>query len=244
MNSWTSEYEICFDRIRSRMAVRYVTFRSFSVKEFPIAVWRMLSTREFVIYAGIPASILLLGELISRVSETLEIARFIFTFICVIWLLIGLFRILRFGKSRGICCFSIERNTYEKHLVGGLRMKVHRQRLHIRIAGAFVDPLHRSNGIFTALLFALFRIAYLEVADGRIPKQSSLRISVFAPAHPASQQIVRTYFNDKQDICVDPKEDSVFMKSLTRLEHETSSLEKTGIKFTFSFPLSNVSILF
>jgi GNAT superfamily N-acetyltransferase len=241
MNAQTLHYEIRFDPKDSKKAVRYVTFGSFSAREFPLALWRMLWTREFVLYAGVPALIIILGKLISHLSAPLKKADIVFTIVAVVWMLLALFIISRFGKAHGIACYSAANHKGKGDLVGGFRMKVAR-RNRIMLAGVLVDPQHRKKGIFTALLLALFRIAQQEAQRERGSQGSPLKICIFAPGHPASRRVVRNYFENKQELVVDPGEDSAFTQNLKRLEQEVDSLEQNDITFSYSLtplPMKN-----
>ena len=233
MNSKISHYEISFNPRKSGKVARYVTFGSFSPRELPIALWRMLSTKEFIFCAGIPASMLVLGKILYA-PASLEVTGMLIMSIAVIWLIVALVWILQFGKSYGIGCDFPGDNLEEKGIVGGLRFKYAKRKRIIRIAGIIVDPQNRKKGIFTALLLALFRIVIREAQKEDSEKRSPMRVSIFAPGHPASRRVVHTYFDDQQTLIIDFGEESIFTKSLKQLEGEVELINERGVQFTFS----------
>jgi GNAT superfamily N-acetyltransferase len=209
-----------------------VTFGSFSARELPVALWRMVSTRDFILCAGIPAVLLLLWKFVLQGSPVLETAGMVIAGLSVVWLVTALIWILRFGKTYGIGCNLAGEDPEERQRAGGLRFKFARRQGMIRIAGILVDPGHRKKGVFTALLLALFRMALVESqkAGG---KHTPLRLSMFAPGHPASKHVVRTYFDNHQTLMVDSTENSSFSRSLKRLEGEIGMMKEKGVGFTF-----------
>jgi len=233
MNSKISQYEIFFNPPRSGKIARYVTFGSFSPRELPIALWRMLSTRDFIFCAGIPALILVLGKILYGPFSLEKTGMLIMGF-AVIWLLVALVWILQFGKTYGIGCDYLGDNPDEKELAGGLRFKYAKRKRIIRIAGIIVEPQHRKKGIFTALLLALFRIAIQEAQKEDTKNRTPMRLSIFAPGHPASRRVVNNYFHNQQTLLLNLDEDSTFTKSLKRLENEVETMKERGVQFTFS----------
>jgi GNAT superfamily N-acetyltransferase len=235
-------YEIYFNPRKSRRVARYVTLGSFSARELPIAIWRMVLTRDFIFSAGIPALILFFGKIIHG-SLSLEKTGMLIMGIAVIWLLAALVWILRFGKTYGIGCDFSGENPEKKTLVGGLRFKFAKRKRIIRIAGILVDSQHRKKGIFTALLLALFRMAIQEAQKEGSKNRSPMRISIFAPGHPASRRVVHTYFHDRQTLILELDKENIFAKSLKRLELEVEAMNERGVQFTFSIQSSNGRLL-
>ena len=233
MNSEISHYEISFNPRKSGKVARYVTFGSFSPRELPIALLRMLTTRDFIICAGIPALILVLGKILHG-PFSLENTGMIIMGFAVVWLLIALVWILQFGKTYGIGCDSPGDSADEKQLVGALRFKYAKRKRIIRIAGIIVDPRHRKKGIFTALLLALFRLVFHEAQKEDNKNRPPMRLSIFAPGHPASRRVVHNYFDDQQTLILDLGDEGTFTKSLKRLENEADMMNERGVQFTFS----------
>lgn len=225
------QYEIVFNPEASRTAVRFVTSGSLSLRELPAELWRMVYTRDFFVYCGVPVILLILGKAAASVSASMQHVEIALTVVAVIWLLAGLVFIYRFGRTFAVACFFADEGTGGKRIAGGLRVRADRRNRKIRIAGVLVDENHRNRGIFSALLLALFRLA----AD-RPSKEAGLapvHIMIFAAAHEASIAVDRRYFGGSGDIAVDNDPNSRFMKSMGLLENEISLLREKGVEFTF-----------
>lgn len=209
----TRTFSIMFDPAREKSVARYVVRGFFGVREFPQAVARMILTAEFVLFVGIPILLLLAADFIpafvtnqdtSLISECL-------TLVAVVWLIVGLLRIGRYGRASGIGCYVAEPNG-TKHLVGGLRMRLDRRSRRVWIAGLLVEPEWRGSGIATALMLAAFRLAEQEALH------APLTVAVFAPTHPASRAIVAKHLGGLQVIEASNPPSTEWSSTKVRLE--------------------------
>jgi GNAT superfamily N-acetyltransferase len=137
------------------------------------------------------------------------------------WLLVGLVRIARYGRSSGIGCFAVDGSGARGELVGGLRLRLERGRRRMWIAGLLVEPQARGAGIGTALMLAAFRLAQREAVRGPVT------VSVFAPTHPASRAIVARYLGGEQDVLVVEPLSEKARQALERLEAVQASFRWT-----------------
>jgi GNAT superfamily N-acetyltransferase len=220
---------IVFSPESARSVARYVTRGFFGPRELPQALARMLLTGEFSFFVGIPIMLLLISKFVAMMSvswaDTVSQA---LTLVAVVWLVAGLIRISRYGKSSGIGCFTLHEDGSLGELVGGLRMRFERGARRIWIAGLLVEPEWRGAGIGTALILAAYRIAQERAVHG------SVTLSVFAPSHPASKAIIGKQLDGQQTQTVsEPPSDSL-NRTIARLEE---ALQRS--QSTFEWQLSN-----
>lgn len=208
-------FTIAFDPASAQSVSNYVVRGFFGPRELPQALGRMLLTGEFGLFVGIPAVLLVAAGYIPKVffSPQAEMLSTTLTIVAVAWLIAGLVRISRYGRSSGIGCYVFEPGNPQGKLVGGLRMRLERQSRRLWIAGLLVEPPWRGAGIGTALVLAAFRLAQKQVTHG------SVSVSVFAPSHPASKAIIARQLGGLQTILVtDPPSDEL-SRTITRLEN-------------------------
>jgi GNAT superfamily N-acetyltransferase len=227
-------YEVCVDAYSSRQAAKYVTAESLSLRELPGETWRMLATREFLLAAGIPVALLVIGELMPADWHRAQTAGQALSGVAVVWLVVAMTVLLRFGKTVGIACYATDAGTGGKTLAGGMRLKVVPAKRLVRLAGVLVAPDHRGRGIFSALLLALFKI----VDRSRLANPPSpavpIRIAVFAPAHPASHKMIQRYFDGRQELTVGGPSSDLLLGNIAKLEDELAGLAARGLCFTLS----------
>lgn len=144
-------FEIVFEPATARAVSRYVARSFFGPRELPQAAVRMVLTREFWVFAGLPLVLLLAAQFVQALLP-----------IAVLWLLAGLVRIARYGRARGIGCFVRNADGSRGARVGGLRMRLEKGARKLWIAGLMVEPHARGRGIGTALVLAAFKLALRE----------------------------------------------------------------------------------
>jgi GNAT superfamily N-acetyltransferase len=220
---------IVFDPATGRQVSRYVVRGFFGWRELPQAMSRMLLTREFLFFVGIPLALLAAANLFPayaprQETETISLA---LTVVAVVWLTGGLVRISRYGKSSGIGCYAAAADGSPRKLVGGLRMRLDRHDRRMWIAGLLVEPQWRGSGIATALMLAAFRLAEQEAADGPVS------ISVFAPTHPASKAIIARQLGGLQVIEASSPASEEWNRAKMRLKH---AIEDAQVKFEWNLP--------
>ena len=208
-------FAIVFSPATGSSVSRYVTRGFFSPREFPQAFARMVLTKEFGLFIGVPLILLASAKFVSgSISQTL-------TGVAVVWLIGGLLRISRYGASSGIGCYLIKPDGSLGKLVGGLRMRLERGNRRLWVAGLLVEPAWRGAGIGTALILAVYRLAQKQVAHGPVT------VSVFAPSHPASRAIIERQLGGMQTLQVtDPPPDAL-SRTLERLEKALSKSPST-----------------
>jgi hypothetical protein len=180
------EYEIVFDPLIARQVSRYFSRSFFAPRELPQALARMVLTREFLVFAGVPLALLLLARLVpDRVAgwDGIIAAQALLG-TAVAWMLVALIIIAGSGRSSGVGCFVRQPDGTRGALVGGLRMRLQRSGRRLLIAGLLVEPEARGARIGTALVLAAFKLGLREAA------QEPVTVTVFAPSHPASKAIV------------------------------------------------------
>lgn len=228
-----TQYKIEYRRDRSQEFSSYVTRRSLSLEELPIALLRSFFTREFGLTCGIPLLLIGAVEILSRFLSISDDLALVVHWGGALWMVAALFWILlfQFQKPLGIGCFAVEEG--EEKLIGGLRMKVNWKKRTLLIAGAFVEIDHRQKGILKALFLALFRL-FQEEALFEGQKLPPFRFVVFAPVHRASKKIVAHYFGGHCEMEVLPQGDHSFGKALRSLEEERQKIKERSIEFDFS----------
>ncbi|MBF8270623.1 MAG: GCN5-related N-acetyltransferase [Gammaproteobacteria bacterium] len=200
---------------------RYVTRGFFSLREFPQAFARMVLTGEFGLFVGIPLVLLVAARLFQHLLPRADTLATVLTIIAVLWLIIGLVRISRYGRSSGIGCYALETDGSLGQLAGGLRMRLERPSRKLWIAGLLVEPEWRGAGIGTALILAAFRLAWQQAAHGTVT------VCVFAPSHPASKAIIEKQLGGLQTIAVTVQPSEMQKRTMDRLEQALSKSQST-----------------
>jgi GNAT superfamily N-acetyltransferase len=206
--------EIVFEPLVAKRVARYVARSFFGPRELPQALARMLLTKEFGVFAGVPIALLLGAQLIpDRIFgwDGVMLAQALF-WLAVLWLLAALARIGRYGRSSGIGCFAQDAGGARGALVGGLRMRLERGARRLWIAGLFVEPEARGAGIGTALVLAAFKLALRDAARGPVT------VTVFAPSHPASKAMVARQLGGAQAVLVSQPLSEEARRTIERLE--------------------------
>lgn len=103
--------------------------------------------------------------------------------------------------------------------VGGMRLLVNEKRRRLLIAGLYVDPAERRQGVLTALFLGLLR--WLE----RRPELAGCRIHLPAPIHPASAKMEERY-------CGRSKDDRRNIRA--DLERRVDARRQAGIEYSYS----------
>lgn len=219
------QFQIAFAPGTSKSVAAYVVRGFFSRRELPQALARMMLTAEFGWFIAIPLALLLIAHwLAAGLPDAAGLAPLIEA-LAVLWLLAGLWRIARYGKSAGIGCFALDSESRRGALVGGLRLRLERRRRKIWIAGLLVEPSARGNGIGTALVLAAIRLAELEAARGPVG------LEVFAPSHPASKAIVAQQLGGRKCLQVSvPISDDVQLV-IQRLEASLANSAGSGFRW-------------
>jgi GNAT superfamily N-acetyltransferase len=212
---------IVFSPASAKSVARHVSRGFFSLREFPQAFARMLLTGEFVRFVGIPVVLLVVARFVAETASQW------LTVIAVIWLVAGLVRISRYGRSSGIGCYVIDADGSLAELAGGLRMRLERRGRRIWIAGLLVEPGWRGAGIGTALILAAFRLAQKEA------QFAPVIVSVFAPSHPASKAIIERQLGGMQTVEVTDPPSEALVRTIERLEQ---SLDRSASTFEWQLP--------
>lgn len=199
-------FSVVYASASAGAVARYVSRGFFSLREFPQAFARMMLTGEFGRFVGIPLLLLIVAR------STAEAYSQFLTLIAVVWLVAGLFRISRYGRSSGIGCYVATSEGAQPELAGGLRMRLEKRSRRIWIAGLLVEPHWRGAGIGTALILAAFRLAQAEA------RNSPVTVSVFAPSHPASKAIIERQLGGMQTIAVTEPPSAELSAMIERLE--------------------------
>jgi GNAT superfamily N-acetyltransferase len=230
----TSEHrlEIVFAPETARQVSNYVVRGFFSLGELPQALTRMLLTREFGIFVGVPLLLILAahtlpGKLAGQDSFTLSQ---VLNGTAAFWLLAGLVRISRYGHSSGIGCFALDAEGTCGALLGGLRLRLQRSSRKLWIAGLLVAPEARGAGISTALVLAAFRLAQQESEHG------PLTVSVFAPSHPASKAITAHQLGGMQTIEITHPPSEEVRQTIERLEAALARSTVASFDFHLNCP--------
>jgi len=222
MNS-NQRYAIVYSRATDKAVAGYVTRGFFSLREFPQAFARMVLTGEFGLFVGIPLVLLVAARLVEQLQPRADMVATWLTIIAVFWLIAGLVRISRYGRSSGIGCYVLGPNDAQDQLAGGLRMRLERRGRKLWIAGILVEPEWRGAGIGTALILAAFRLAQHEAARGPVT------VCVFAPSHPASRTIIEKQLDGMQTIEVTLQPSDVQKHTKDRLEQALSKSQSAFI---------------
>jgi GNAT superfamily N-acetyltransferase len=207
-------FEIVFEPALARRVSRYVARSFFGPRELPQALARMVLTREFLLFNGVPLALLILARLMpDRVFgwDGVLIAEVLLG-VAVAWLIVSMIIIARYGPSSGVGCFAKLPDGARGALVGGLRMRLQRGSRRLLIAGLLVEPEARGAGIGTALVLAAFRLALREAGEGPVT------VTVFAPSHPASKAIVARQLGGEQAVLVEEPPSEQARAVIERLE--------------------------
>ncbi len=125
----------------------------------------------------------------------------------------------RARAGRVVCLGCFRGHTRPGPAAGGMRLLVNEKRRRLLIAGLYVDPAERRQGVLTALFLGLFR--WLE----RRPELAGCRIRLLAPIHPASVKMEGRYCgrseDDRRNIRVD-------------LERRVDARRQAGIEYSYS----------
>jgi len=174
---------------------RFIKSSYFSRSELPQALVRLVLVREFWLGVGGPIVVVACAGLMGRWAPFAYGA-------ALVWLLATIVSLLRMGRRHCIGCW------HGEELVGGLSLRVHPGRRRFLLEGAVVAPEHRKAGVFVALLAAAFRLA---AAD------ETAHMGLWAPAHPASKHVVKTYLGGHTQI---PVHHRAFRDGLESLERQ------------------------
>ena len=221
-------FAISYSTATGKTIAGYVTRGFFSIREFPQAFARMFLTGEFGLFVGIPLVLLVAAHFSQLLLPRADMLSMALTIIAVVWLITGLVRISRYGRSTGIGCQVCNADGSPGKLVGGLRMRLESSNRRLWIAGLLVEPDWRGAGIGTALILAAFRLAQQQATHGAVT------VAVFAPSHPASKAIIDKHLDGMQTIEVTEPPSDALNRTLNKLER---ALQKSSS--TFEWRLSD-----
>lgn len=214
------QFAIDYSVARGKAVAGYVTRGFFSVREFPQAFARMVLTGEFGIFVGIPLILLVAAHFLQQLRSGATVAQ-ILTICAVLWLIAGLLRISRYGRSTGIGAYLLNPDGSLGLPVGGLRMRLQQHGRVLWIAGLLVEPEWRGAGIGTALILAALRLAQREAVHGPVT------FRVFAPSHPASRAIIAKQLGGLQTLAVTSQPSDTLQQTLQNLEQALSRTAST-----------------
>jgi GNAT superfamily N-acetyltransferase len=226
--SGSRRFAIVFAPATAKRVSNYVVRGFFGPRELPQALARMLLTREFALFVGIPILLLIAARAVAGgwPGGRAGMLSFGLTGAAVAWLIAGLLRISRYGPSRGIGCYLVEPDGSRGPLVGGLRMRLERRRRRVWIAGLLVEPPWRGAGISTALMQAAFCLAHQEASSN-----GPVTLAVFAPAHPASRAIIARHLGGSQIVHVTDPPGKALQQVIESLG---AAQRKSGSEFQWS----------